>query len=103
MALAMPRASVAVVAKSAEKRRRLIARVDGGPHGQALHAGLDALDIRLGEHELVEEDVAQGAEGDLLNGPPDPSRKSLRPFPLGTPLPPRMPALRRRPGMQQSR
>ena len=31
-------------------------------------AGLHAPDVRLGEHELVEGDVARGRQGDLLNG-----------------------------------
>ena len=32
------------------------------------HAGLHAPDVRLGEHELVERDVARRRQGDLLNG-----------------------------------
>ena len=58
-------------------------------------AGLDAPDVRLGQDELVEGNIARGAEGDLLNGcchvflrdgrreplsrPTDPSRKSPPP------------------------
>ena len=40
----------------------------GNVLGQVLDrdAGLDAPDVRLGENELVEGDVARGAEGDLL-------------------------------------
>ena len=32
------------------------------------NAGLDAPDVRLGQNELVERDIARGAERDLLNG-----------------------------------
>jgi hypothetical protein len=31
-------------------------------------AGLDAPDVRLAQHELVERDVARRRQGDLLNG-----------------------------------
>lgn len=57
--------------------------VDDGAHMQALDkaapgdelsllldrdAGLDAPDVRLAKHQLVERDVARGRQGDLLNG-----------------------------------
>ena len=45
-------------------------RAPGDILGQLLdrNAGLDAADIRLGQDELVEGNVARGAEGELLNG-----------------------------------
>ena len=45
-------------------------RASGDVLGQFLDrdAGLHAPDVRLAEHQLIEGDVARGAEGDLLNG-----------------------------------
>ena len=77
------RPEAAATGRHLEHAGLLALRVQHGPDAQALQerapgdvlgqlldgdAGLDPAHIGLAEHQLVEGDVARGAEGDLLNG-----------------------------------